>query len=218
MTPSRMRSFLTALAAALTVGLAAPAGARVTDQGGELYSIEKRDLMGSHEISLSVGTLPVNAFEKGLTLQGSYTYHFTHLIGWEIIGGLWSFNFGTPLDQELKERFTVKATPDPELQWILESNFVLKPLYGKFALTNDRLFTAEMFFVAGYAQGGYTASIPSGLDVGAGLRMFLGRYFSLRFDIRDYMFFPGFNSMDNNLYISLGMSLTFGFSDEEKEE
>ncbi len=75
-----------------------------------------------------------------------------------------------------------------------------------------------MFFVLGYALGGYTAAIPSGVDFGAGFRMFLGRYFSLRLDIRDYMFFPGFNSMSNNLYVALGLSITFGFSDEKEKE
>jgi outer membrane beta-barrel protein len=194
------------------------AQARVTDQGGELYSIEKRDLLGRHEIMASLGALPMDAFAKGLTLQGSYTYHFSQLIGWEIIGGLWSFNFSTGLEQELKDRFLVQPTSTGELQFILNSNFVVKPLYGKFALTNDRLFTAEMFFTLGYALGGYTAATPSGLDAGVGIRMFLGRYFSLRFDIRDYMFFPQLGSVENNLYLSLGLSLTFGFGDEQREE
>lgn len=205
----------------LLLALAAPARAQsssVTGQGGELYSIEKRDLMGSHELMLSVGVLPMDAFAKGLTLQGSYTYHFSHLIAWEIIGGTWSFNFATGLEQELKDRFLVQATEVGELRWILHSNFVLKPLYGKFALTNDKLLSAEMYFVLGYAQGGYTVAYPPGFDVGVGIRMFLGKYFSLRFDLRDYLFLPDFKDVKNNLFVSLGLSLTFGFGEEQKEE
>jgi len=190
----------------------------VTGQGGELYSIEKRDLMGSHELMLSVGVLPMDAFAKGLTLQGSYTYHFTHLIAWEIVGGTYSFNFETGLEQELKDRFLVQATEVGQLQRMLHSTFVLKPLYGKFALTNDKLLSAEMFFVLGYALGGYTAALPSGFDVGVGIRMFLGKYFSLRLDLREYLFLPDFKKVENNLFISLGLSLTFGFSDEQKED
>jgi outer membrane beta-barrel protein len=204
-------------AAVLTPGRSA-LGAGITDQGGELYSIERRDLMGSHELIATVGALPMDAFAKGLSLYGSYSYHFTHLWAWEIVGGLWSFNFDTGLEQELKDRFDVQPTELGQLRWILNSNVVVKPLYGKFTLTNDSLFSGEMFFVLGYALGGYTAAIPSGADVGVGFRLFMGRYFSMRFDIRDYMFFPGFNSLENNLYLSLGLSLTFGFSDEQKEE
>ncbi len=147
-------------------GAHAQSKAASSAQGGELYSIEKRDLMGSHELTASLGVLPMDAFARGMTLHGSYTYHFSHLIAWEIVGGMWSFNFGTGLDQELKDNFLVQATEVPELRWVVNSNFVLKPLYGKFALTNDKLFSAEMFFVLGYAMGGYTASYPSGLDIG----------------------------------------------------
>jgi outer membrane beta-barrel protein len=201
----------------LGAGPAAAQGRSVTGQGGELYSIEKRDLMGSHELMVSLGTLPIDAFTKGLTLYGSYSYHFSHLIGWEIIGGLYSFNFSTDLAKELKEKYLVQATEVPELQFILNSNFVFKPFYGKLALTNDKLLTAEMFFVLGYAMARYTASFPPGLDAGVGIRMFVGKYFSLRLDIRDYLFLP-LPKTENHLYVSLGLSLTFGFGEEQKEE
>jgi outer membrane beta-barrel protein len=200
---------------ALLLLAAPPARAEVSEQGGELYSIEKRNLMGSHEIVASLGTLPMDAFGKGLTLHGSYTYHFSQLLAWEILGGMWSFNFGTGLREDLKNRFDVQPTEVGELKWVLNSNFIFKPMYGKFVLTNDRLFSGEIFFVLGYALGGFTAAIPSGVDVGVAVRMFLGRYFSVRLDIRDYLFLPDFKDVDNNLYISLGLSLTFGFDDQE---
>jgi outer membrane beta-barrel protein len=210
------------LTACLTVSCLALSSAhargKISEQGGELYSIEKRKIMGSHELVTSLGTLPMDAFAKGLTLHGSYTYHFSQLIGWELIGGMWSFNFGTGLKDDLKDRFDVQPTELGELQWVLNSNFVFKPMYGKFVLTNDRLFSGELFFVLGYCLGGFTAAIPSGVDVGVGLRMFLGRYFSVRLDIRDYLFLPDFKDVDNNLYIALGLSLTFGFGDEEEGE
>lgn len=191
-----------------------------SDKPGELYSIEKRDLMGSHEISVMIGTLPKDAFETGLTLQGSYTYHFTHLLAWEIIGGTYSFNLATPLETELSNRFDVK----PErgrgvLEAMVHSNFVFKPLYGKLALLNDKLLTAEMYFVVGPALGFFDdQSRPFGLDIGVGLRFFLGRYFSLRLDLRDYAFLPEFKEIDNHLYLSFGLSLTFGFSKDASEE
>jgi outer membrane beta-barrel protein len=203
---------------ALSVSLPAVARAEISEQGGELYSIEKRDIMGSHEIMLSLGTLPMDAFAKGLALHGSYSYYFSQLIGWELIGGMWSFNFQTDLKQQLKDRFDVQPTEEGELRWILNSNFIFRPMYGKFALTNDKLFNGEMFFVLGYALGGYTAAIPSGFDVGVALRLFMGRYFSIRLDIRDYIFLPDFKDVDNNLFISFGLSLTFGFSDDEDEQ
>jgi outer membrane beta-barrel protein len=211
-----LRTIVLALAVLAATAPAAEAG--ITDQGGDLYSIEKRNTMGSHELFLSLGTLPMDAFSKGMTLYGSYAYNFSQMIGWEIIGGMWSFQLGTGLKQELKDRFDVQPTEVGELTWILNSNFIFRPMYGKFALTNDQLFSAELFFVAGYALGGFTAAFPSGVDVGVGLRLFLGKYFSVRLDIREYLFFPGFASVEDNIYISLGLALTFGFGDEEAGE
>jgi hypothetical protein len=46
----------------------------------------------------------------------------------------------------------------------------------------------------------------------------MGRYFSIRLDIRDYIFLPDFKDVDNNLFLSFGLSLTFGFSDDEDEQ
>jgi len=215
---SALHRALPAIATMLLAASSAPALADISEQGGELYSIEKRNVLGSHELMFSLGSLPMDAFDKGLTLHGSYSYHFSQLIGWEIIGGMWSFNFGTGLKDELKDRFDVQRTEVPELKWILHSNFIFKPLYGKYSLANNKLFSGEMFFVLGYCLGGYTAAIPSGIDVGVALRMFLGRYFSVRLDIRDYMFLPDFKDLDNNLYIGLGLALTFGFGDEEEGE
>lgn len=188
-----------------------------SEQAGELYSIEKRDLMGTHEIAAAIGTLPLDAFDKGLTIYGSYTYHFTHLIGWELIGGVYSINFETGLEKELNDRFNVQPEKEGTLDAIIQSNFVLKPFYGKISLFNHYTLTSELFFTVGPALGFFTAASPFGANVGGGIRFFLGKYFSVRFDIRDYLFFPEFKEVDNNLFLSLGLSLTFGFSETTAE-
>ncbi len=205
---------------ALAQTASAAHGGAGSEKPGELYSIEHRDLMGSHEISFLVGTLPKDAFETGLTLHGAYTYHFSHLIAWEILGGTYSFNLATKLDDELQDRFEVKAElGGGVLTALVESNFVFKPLYGKVAVLNDTLLNAELFFVTGPALAFFDdQSRPFGFDVGVGIRFFLGRYFSLRLDIRDYVFLPDFSEVDNHIYVSLGLSLTFGFSKDTSED
>ncbi len=217
---SAKRALLAGLLLALA-GPARPAAAQEDDApGGELFSVEKRALLGSHEMNASFGVLPLNAFAKGISLYGGYTYHFSELVGWEILGGMYSFNVDTGFKSELKRRFDTKPSVIGqsalgELDWILNSNFLFKPLHGKFVLLNDVELTGEMFFVLGYAMGGYAAGLPSGFDAGVGLRMFIGQYFSVRLDIRDYVFLP---DAESALHISLGLSLTFGFDDDEEDE
>ena len=218
MTGKNAAARVAALSLALSTLLTAPAAhADVTsERGGELYSIERRDLMGNHELSFSLGALPLDAFAKGMTIQGAYAYHFSHLIAWELLGGMYSFNFDTGLEEELNRRFDVQPEKEGQLQALIHSNFVLKPLYGKLAVINDVLLSAEMYFVAGPILGFFEGgAVPFGFDYGAGLRMFIGRYFSIKFDIRDYMLLPNFSSVENNLYLALGMSLTFGFEDDK---
>lgn len=190
-----------------------------TAQGGELYSIEKRRLMGHHELSLGVGTLPMDAFGKGIALQGGYTYHFTHLLAWEILGGAYSFVLSTGLREDLRTRFDAEPEREGELKALLHSDLVVKPLYGKLAFLNDTLLSAELSFMLGPTVGLFDdGSRPIGLNAGVGLRLFLGPYFSLRVDVRDYAFVAAFSDIRNHLYLSLGLGLTFGFADDDEEE
>lgn len=175
--------------------------------------------MGSHELHVALGTLPMDAFGKGLTIQGSYTYHFNQLIAWEIVSGAYSFNIGTGLDDNLRDRFEAQAEEEGEIIAIIDSNFVFKPLYGKIAWLNDTLVAAEMFFVAGPALSFFSDdSSPFGGNAGLGLRFFVGRHFSVRLDIRDYLFVPNFRDVRNHLYLALGIGLTFGFDNHQIEE
>jgi outer membrane beta-barrel protein len=207
---------LSALAATAAPGHAADAG---SEQGGVLYSVEKRDVMGSHELSVSLGTLPMDAFGKGLTLTGAYTFHFNQLIAWEIIGGTYSFLIGTGLKEELADRFNARPEEEGDLQAMINSNFVFKPLYGKLALLNDTLLAAELFFVLGPALGFFDdESSPFGGNVGVGMRLFIGKYFSLRLDIRDYVFIADASDVRNHLFLSAGLGLTFGFGDDSSAE
>lgn len=191
---------------------------RAQEQKKGLYSVEERNLLGSHEISAALGGLPLDAFTKGISLKGTYTYHFSHLLGWELVGGFWSFNYENDLRQRLKDDFNVQPTDMGALKWVIDSSLVVRPLYGKVAVLNDKIFNSELFFTFGYALGGYTAAYPSGVNAGVGLRIFINRYFSTRLDIRDYVFFPEISNPENNLSVSLGLSITFGISDEASEQ
>jgi outer membrane beta-barrel protein len=214
MTISRLLAVLV-LCPALLTGQSATAAPTSADQGGDLYSVEQRHTLGTHELTAAVGILPLDAYFKGVTFQGSYTYNFNHLWGWEVIGGMYSFNIDTGLEKDLREQFDVVPELEEKLYGFLYSNAVVRPLYGKLGVINKTTIAAEIFFVAGPTIAFKSASRPWGMDFGGGIRFFVGRYSSIRLDIRDYFLFPG---AENNLHISLGLSLTFGFEDERKDE
>ncbi len=201
-----------ALVAALILLAATPAVADELDEGGQLYAIQNRKHVVSHEFVLGLGTVPMDAYYKGVTGTFSYTYHFSDLIAWEIVQASYSLNVATDLREELESNWGVQPTEFPELKYFGDSNFVLKPLYGKFAFLNDSLVYGETFLVAGPALAQYTnAGIFVGANAGLGFRFYLSESFALRMEIRDYFFAsPGALSDNNNelfLQASIGLNI-----------
>ena len=70
------------LATLVATALAAPTAARAADTGGDapIYAVQNRAFHLRHEFHLGVGVLPINAFTKGITLGGGYTFHFAGTI------------------------------------------------------------------------------------------------------------------------------------------
>lgn len=202
-----------AVAAALVLCAAAtPAGADELEEGGQLYAVQNRKYVASHEFMIGVGTVPMDAYYKGITGTASYTYHFDDLWAWEIVSASYSLNIQTDLREELQKNWGVKPTEFPELKYFGDSNLVLKPLYGKFAFLNDSLIYGELYLTAGPAVASYVnAGISVGPNLGAGLRFYLSEYFAIRFDIRDYFFMSPDDLSDNNnelfLQAALGLNI-----------
>jgi outer membrane beta-barrel protein len=163
----------------------------------------------THEFGAWVGTLPLDAFEKGLTFTGAYSIHFTDFIAWEVGQYTYSQRIEMDLKDELQNVCGAKATEFEVVKYFATSSLVLKPLYGKFALLNRRLLFGEIFILAGGGYGWMTLTSRPVADVGAGIRIYAGSYVSFRFDFRDYMFINA-DDFHNEIWIALGMSLSFG--------
>jgi outer membrane beta-barrel protein len=175
------------------------------------FAVQKRKYRLGHELNVQLGTLPLNAFTKGVTLGGSYTYHFTDTWAWEIAQFIYSFGVDTDLKDQLLNNFMVQPTQIESVNFIGASNVLLKPLYGKYSLTNKWVVHTEAFIEAGFAFAKYInpGVFRYGFDAGLGFRLFLQKYTSLRLDVRDYVFFKG-KSPQNELYIALSLALSFG--------
>lgn len=207
--PRRLRA---ALLLFVSVG-AASARAAEDDGQAPIYAIQNRHFEMRHELQATVGVLPINAFTKGLTVGGAYTYHFSPVWSWEIAQFAYSFTVDTSLKQELLTNFQVQPTQIESLEMFGSSNIVLTPFYGKLAALNRHVMHLELFLEAGPAVGKYInpSVVRAGFDAGGGLRFFLSEYFSLRVDVRDYTFFKG-TSPASELFIGLSVALTLGGS------
>jgi outer membrane beta-barrel protein len=206
-----MRFFV---AAALVMAIAcspliALAGDDDDDRGLETLAVQNRQFTMAHEFSAWIGTLPLDAFEKGLTFTGAYTLHFNDIIAWEVGQFTYSYGIDAELKEELENSVSLKPTPFEVVKWFATTNLVFKPVYGKLAVLNRSTIFSELFIVLGGGYGKLTITERAVIDVGIGMRIYAGKYVSFRLDVRDYMFVNR-DDIHNELWIALGICLSFG--------
>lgn len=198
---------------------AAPALAQYDDEegGGTAVVIQDRMFNMGHEFTTSIGAYPLDAFKKGVAFTARYTLHFDDFNAWEIAGGNYSLNVDTGLSDILRDRFGLQAQELPELALVVDSNYVMKPFYGKFALFNSIITYQELFLVGGLTVSYWTDnSFRPGPNVGAGIRFFIWDWLSLRFDLRHALVMNGVPVIDPNaqvegvLYLGAGVSFNVG--------
>ena len=168
-------------------------------------AVQNRKYTASHEFVVSAGLLPLDAFEKGFTLSGSYTLHFSDLWAWEVGQFFYSFPMETELEAELKA-FDLKPTPFERVEQFVTSNVLFKPLYWKGAWLNDALGYGEFYLVAGGGYGWLTRSQRPAISGGLGVRLYITELVSVRMDVRDVAFVSDIDTQ-NELWIGLGVSL-----------
>jgi outer membrane beta-barrel protein len=183
------------------------------------YAVQSRLFRLGGELNVAAGFLPINAFNKGLTIGGSFTYHFSNVWAWEVINGNYVYKqLDTGLKTELLDNFNVQPTKIAAVDLMLSSSLVLKPFYGKLAVFNRRVIHAEVSIPFGFTYARYTnpQSYPYGPNLGVIFRVFMGPHTSLRIDVRDnalssnWGYDPRHWSWRNELLVSLGLAFAWG--------
>jgi len=196
---------ITALA---LIAAGGPAAAQ-SSEGERVFAIQNRRHLLSHEFSAGVGVLPIDAFFKGVTFSGAYTYHFSDLYAWEAIHGIYSKQIATDLEEELETNFGVRPTEHEGWDYALGSHLVFKPFYGKIAAGNRRVVHHESYLVIGPSAAHLPTGFAPGGSAGVGLRFFPWRLLSVRFDVR-YLGHVGEGDLRNDVWLSLGLSINAG--------
>jgi outer membrane beta-barrel protein len=186
----------------------------------KLPAVQNRLYRLEHEFDVGVGVLPVDAFYKSLSLSGGYVWHITQLWGLE---GRFTYNYNlkTGLRDKIEGNFPVDTDRFTELAYFGEVGTLFKPLYGKLSALNRNLLYGEIYLslsaVVGILNGGEdpddkTKALGTRLAFGGapgfGLRGFINRYLSLRFDFR-YMLLVAQNGEGHfPLVLSLSLGIT----------
>lgn len=198
----------------LVPGLAR-AQAEALENPGAVSAIQERRYRMHHELLLGVGVLPDDAFYKGLIGTVAYTYHFSDTFGWQVGRGSYSYNVQTGLRTQLERDFDVAPTAsayEDQVQWMVGSDLVWSPLYGKTAFLNSKVLHFEAFLLGGgtVVKINRADGFRPAANVGLGLRMFSGETLSFRLDVTNNVVFAGTSRINNVLSVQLGTAFNFG--------
>jgi outer membrane beta-barrel protein len=205
-----MKTILSALIV-LSVATATGSLSAAESENRDLSTLAVQNRMYSitHEFTGWVGGLPLDAFKKGLTFTGAYTIHFNDVLAWEVGQFTYSYIIETKLNEDL-ENLSQPAT-HTTFEWVKfygTSSFLFKPVYMKMAVLNSNVVFGELFLLAGGGFGKMTITKRPVANYGGGARVYFGKYFSVRLDVRNYMFLNK-EDIQNELWVALGASIGF---------
>lgn len=209
-----MRAMTLILAlAALSQSFAGSAAAQSAEEevAYDSRAVQNRHYSGTHELALFGGILPLDAFTKGITIGGGYTWHINDTWAWEVVNYNYSFPFDTDLKAKL-DPFDLEPTPFEVLEHLITTNLLIKPIYWKGAFFGDSIIHGEIGFLVGGGVGIYSRSQRAAVDFGLSFRFYLERWLSLRLEARHNLFFSdSLNSiqLDNELWVGLGFGAQF---------
>jgi outer membrane beta-barrel protein len=226
-----MRSWISGSAAFSLLAVMAIAAPRPTlaqeqrglelEESDDLPAVQNRKYRNEHELDIGVGLLPVDAFYKGVSATGAYLWHITDL--WAVEG---RFSYlersiiKTSIRDKLERTFGEPPDKFAEVRYYGEAGLLFKPIYGKLSLLNRNLVYGEIYFslngvVARMVGGAATNSEPLGKgprlayggSPGFGIRTYLNRYMSLRFDFR-YLILYSAGEIHSPLALTLSLAFT----------
>lgn len=205
-----LRAFISLCLLACTTALAQTED---LESPGTVSAVQDRAYRLQHELDLSVGVLPLDAFYKGLYAQVSYTAHFSDSFAWQVGRAAYSYAAKTGLREQLERDFAVLPTAFEEVQFFFGTDLIWKPFYGKFSVLNKSVVHAEVFLLLGATLFKFTNAFRPGVNFGGGIRIFLSRNVSFRLDVTDNVVIPiggGSTTFSNVMTMTLSLGINFG--------
>ncbi|MGZ6162073.1 MAG: outer membrane beta-barrel domain-containing protein [Myxococcaceae bacterium] len=187
---------------------------------GTVTAVQDRTFRMASELWIGIGFAPLDAFYKGITGQVGYVYHFSDTFAWQVGRGLLSYNIATGLRNQLETQFGVNPTAFPQLNWMVGSDVVWTPIYGKTSWLNSSVGHFEVYGSLGgsvvnerlgadVASGVGTTVFRPAIRLGVGVRIFSSKTISWRIDFtNDFVIYQG---IEQNIFdVQFALALNFG--------
>jgi outer membrane beta-barrel protein len=204
---------------ALLPEVANAADEKQLEESDKLPAVQNRLYRLEHELDLGIGVLPIDPFYKGVAFGANYAWHISD--AWAVEAhGVYLLSVKTALRDKLENNFGEPTDRFTEAKWYAGIGGMFKPLYGKFSFINRPLVYGEIYFTLMAAVARLQGSPDEGENVirggrmafggapGFGLRGYINKRFSVRFDFRWFIF----ASPQGGVHAPLAISLSIGWS------
>lgn len=188
----------------------------------KVVAVQNRPYYTNKDLTLGVGWLPSDAFNKGYSLGGSYKVYFLDYLGWEVINANYVINTETNLKKEF-ERLNIDVQSEgfsgivDYMNYYVLSSLVYTPFYNKSLLFNDKVVHGNTSLVlgggvAGFNETGTRLMISGGLL----LKFYTEKNRSWTFDFRNNIYFEETLGAVYALTVGLGYSFELGSPPQSK--
>jgi outer membrane beta-barrel protein len=154
--------------------------------GGRRKGVQRRDFLKKHRFELS----GVGGFYASDALSSTYSY-----------GGALAFfpseDFGlevlvtrSPAQFRLEDSydsFSKEAHFTPSIAWQGIFSMMWSPIHAKFKFTEQTIIHGDLFAVAGAGRTFDDSVLGLTWEAGVGMKLYLAKYVSFRFDVRDFL-------------------------------
>ncbi len=179
----------------MIVSTAFPVLAHADEDGGRV-AIQRRKYQMAHELRLSIGTMPVDPFQKGWSASLAYTVHFDYL-AWEVFQITGALLTSTGLKKGLESTFAIPPDDFAAPRFVATTGIEVTPFYGKQALFNGAILHQSLLiglyagaiFGARQTIADTLTDVRPAIGLGIGWRFFLNEVLSIRLDVRNFVDF-----------------------------
>ncbi len=198
------------------------------DAAGEekVFAIQERIFQRDHELTLSLGYIPDDDFYNVFPVGVGYTYHFNDFIAWEVVKGMYLYNREKDLKKDLEDDFGVAPSEFLEPKYMIHSNLVIKPFYGKESIWNRTVLNHESYFLMGagivnydknFSYGSTAGETDPSICMGYGIKYFMTKSVCVNLEIRDFINLRD-DGTENNIYMGIGITYRYNLSARKTDQ
>lgn len=188
-------------------------------------AVQVRAFSFSDELRLSIGSMPLDPFQKGWTASLAYTYHLDDTWAWEILQVTGALLTSTSLRDELLGAFARRPEEFAAPRFMATTGLEMSPVYGKQVwLNRDTVHAGVLLGVYAGVLFGDRPTLGETFEdfrpvVGGGLgfRVFMSDLLSTRLDSRVFASFRRAfregESFEVETIALFTLSLSLGFGD-----